>query len=343
MAGWFTALALVGWTPRDVPTVPERESRGAGPDAKKGVQASGKFSRAGPKRETENALATAARSVEQQLAQPVGAGAAVHHQGGGMQCPAGEDLAVAGDVAELERFAGAGEGQPVDAHNLALAQRFDGGRAPVHGLRRARQRQRRARGGIELVDVVGLHQRQRPVRQRRRGALQQILQHGYAEAEIGGDQGGDASRRLLQACLLGRREPGGAADQGGIAVHAQRQDPIEAVRQAEIDGKVEVRRRLQVRRGQAGRALQGFAGTRSGSHHGKSIVFECQSQHGPTHAPAGAMHQQPNRGGTGHWARRPEGIRTASCPRTTSRRRGSSRTAASGARPPRLRRSLRNP
>ena len=149
--------------------------------------------------------------------------------------------------------------------------------------------------------MVAFHDVAVPARQRRRGALHQLVQQGHAEAEVGRPQHRDVTRRLLQRGLLPFGQAGGPRYQRLAALVAQRQHRIKRIRQAEIHRHVELRRPAHLGRREprhpVHHTLVDTACDRR--HHLDRGIICGQAQQRTPHAPGGTVDQESDRIGHG--------------------------------------------
>ncbi len=227
-----------------------------------------------------------------------------------MQGAAREDVAVARAMREFEALAHAGELDEVFADDVAGADRGVARRRPALA-RGLAQRERGARGRVELARVVGLDDVAVPAGQGARGAFDQVVQHRDAEAEVAGPgqrnaRGGGIERRLLRL-----RKAGRAGHQRLAALQAQAEDRVEAFGQAEVDGRVELRHAREFARRELRHAVDHarFDLARDRGDDLAALAFAAQALQRAPHAAVRAVDQQSDRCVHAAQASRPAGHR----------------------------------
>src|SRR5690606_3836781 len=174
----------------------------------------------------------------EQVAHPVQPRPAPGKAAGGMQRTTREDVAVGCTVNQFDALTHRCELHQVLADDVACAQRGIARlRATASG--RLPERERGARRRVLFLRVVGFDDVAVPARQRSGTALDQFFEHRHAQAEVGCPQYRDRLRRLAQRATLAIRDPGRAGHESRASRRAQRQHRIEALGQAEIDGRSE--------------------------------------------------------------------------------------------------------
>ena len=190
--------------------------------------------------------------------------------------------------------------QPGELHQM-LAYDVAGAQAGVVRLRPAPLRGRAqgqcsARWRVLLLGVVRFDDVAVPAGQRLRRALHQFVQYRHAQAEVRGPYQRDLRRCRIQRLALRAGNAGGTRHQPCPAIHAQRQQRVEALRQAEVNGHVEHRRTGQFAGREERHTVDYALGRRATGHGGHDLqgfgMFGGQPQQGLAHAPGGTVNEQ---------------------------------------------------